>query len=127
MQLLPWDGAGLNLVRSNRYSMGILCEYPCWAPVYQLFDCLTKHFSQCTLLNCKQNRTVFRTQFLLVLFTACPKNTYQSTETSCAQCPPNTHTEGPANERKEGCFCDAGYTGQPGGPCVGKVILNLLV
>ncbi|XP_013396516.1 sushi, von Willebrand factor type A, EGF and pentraxin domain-containing protein 1 isoform X1 [Lingula anatina] len=46
----------------------------------------------------------------------CLQNTYKSDERSCLPCPVHSHTDGVAN-MKSGCTCDAGYTGNAGGPC----------
>ena len=50
--------------------------------------------------------------------TACPENTYKSDERSCLPCPDNSFTNDTLANVLEGCVCQHGYTGNPGGPCV---------
>ena len=52
-------------------------------------------------------------------FSACPLNTFKSSEAQCAPCPRNSHTER-EGQTQDGCMCDDGYTGPPGGPCEGE-------
>ncbi|XP_013396519.1 sushi, von Willebrand factor type A, EGF and pentraxin domain-containing protein 1 isoform X2 [Lingula anatina] len=47
---------------------------------------------------------------------ACPINTYKASIASCLPCPTLTHTNSTGNTL-QGCMCDAGYKGPPGGPC----------
>ncbi|XP_013391007.1 sushi, von Willebrand factor type A, EGF and pentraxin domain-containing protein 1 [Lingula anatina] len=47
---------------------------------------------------------------------ACLRHTYKADLRSCLPCPRHSHTEGTAR-MKNGCLCDDGYQGPPGGPC----------
>ncbi|ELU02210.1 hypothetical protein CAPTEDRAFT_212422 [Capitella teleta] len=47
---------------------------------------------------------------------ACPINTYKGHDLICIPCPKNSHTTADA-QSFEGCVCNAGYDGPPGGPC----------
>ncbi|XP_013393808.1 sushi, von Willebrand factor type A, EGF and pentraxin domain-containing protein 1 [Lingula anatina] len=56
---------------------------------------------------------------------ACPKDTFKSDQASCLPCPKHSHTAGTGN-MLEGCSCDTGYQGLPGGPCtdVNECLVN---
>jgi len=52
-----------------------------------------------------------------VLCNRCPRNMYKISSRSCYPCPlhSGTYTDG---QMKQGCLCDKGFEGPPGGPCV---------
>ncbi|XP_013394336.1 sushi, von Willebrand factor type A, EGF and pentraxin domain-containing protein 1 isoform X2 [Lingula anatina] len=47
---------------------------------------------------------------------ACPINTFKSSDTACDGCPPFSHTTSIASELQN-CVCNSGYSGPAGGPC----------
>ena len=65
-------------------------------------------------------------QFLLMVWffivtSACAINTYKNSEKTCLPCPEHSSTDSPGQMR-EGCVCDLGFYGPPGGPCLGRCI-----
>ena len=58
--------------------------------------------------------------FLLLKFTACPKDTYQNGVYDCTRCPANAVTSGVASVQSD-CTCESGYEADPAGPgCRGE-------
>ena len=50
---------------------------------------------------------------------ACPMNTYKANSSSCIRCPSHSSTPGTGNSL-QGCSCNTGFSGPPGGPCRGQ-------
>ena len=66
-----------------------------------------------------RNSLILLQRFINFPLTACPEDTYKSTNRSCMPCPTNSGTVGTTGNSLKGCVCNTGYAGPPGGPCKG--------